>query len=72
MTSNAVPQPFIVLAGCAPELVNGPPGTLGGVVTSASIFNPLRRPGFSTGSVWTIHEYLTDGPRRPCDERDSD
>lgn len=72
VTSNAVPQPFIVLAGCALELVTGPPGTLGGVVTSASIFNPLRRPGFSTGSVWTIHEYLADGARRQCDERDSD
>lgn len=72
VTSNSVPQPFIVLAGCALELVTGPSGTLGGVVTSASIFNPLRRPGFSTGSVWTIHEYLAAGVRRQGDARDSD
>lgn len=59
VSSNSVPQPFIILAGCTLKLVSGPPGSLGGMVTSASIFNPLQRPGFGTGSTWTLHEYST-------------
>ncbi len=63
VASNAVPQPFIVLAGCTLKLVSGPAGTIGGMATSNSIFNPLKRPGYSTGSMWTLHEYLLDGAR---------
>jgi hypothetical protein len=62
VSSNAVPQPFIILAGCTLKLVSGPTGSLGGMVTSASIFNPLARPGFSTGSIWTLQEYLLEVP----------
>ncbi len=60
VSSNAVPQPFIILAGCTLQLISGPAGSLGGMVTSSSIFNPLHRAGFSTGSIWTLQEYLTD------------
>ncbi|MEW5742356.1 MAG: hypothetical protein AB1938_25790 [Myxococcota bacterium] len=70
VSSNSVPQPFIILAGCTLKLVSGPPGTLGGLVTSASLFNPLGRPGFATGSLWTLHEYLAEGVRHECDGRD--
>lgn len=59
VSSNSVPQPFIILAGCTLKLVSGPSWSLGGMVTSASIFNPLRRPGFGTGSTWTLQEYTT-------------
>ena len=58
VSSNAVPLPFIILAGCTLKLVSSPAGSLGGMVTSSSTFNPLRRPGFSTGSIWTLQEYL--------------
>lgn len=60
VASNAVPAAFIILAGCTLKLISGPAGSLGGMVTSASIFNPLKRPGFSTGSIWTLHEYLLE------------
>ncbi len=60
VSTNNVPQPFIILAGCTLKLVSGPSGSLGGMVTSSSIFNPLKRPGFSTGSIWTLQEYMLD------------
>lgn len=59
VSSNSVPQPFIVLAGCTLKLAGQPAWSLGGMVTSSSIFNPLHRPGFSTGSTWTLQEYTT-------------
>lgn len=59
VASNAVPQPFIILAGCTLKLTDGPRSTLGGLATSSSVFNPLQRPGFWTGSVWTLHEYTS-------------
>lgn len=62
VSSNNVPQNFIILAGCTLKLVSGPPGTQGGMVVSASIFNPLKQPGFGTGSVWTLQEYFADVP----------
>jgi hypothetical protein len=60
--SNDVPVPFIVLAGCTLRLVTGPSGSLGGSAVSSSVFNPLNKPGFATGSVWTLHQYWTDPP----------
>ncbi len=57
VSSNSVPQTFIILAGCTLKIVSGPSGSLGGMVTSSSVFNPLQRPGFTTGSVWTLQEY---------------
>ncbi len=70
VTSNSVPQPFIILAGCALRLASSPPGGLGGVATSSSVLNPLRRPAFSTGSTWTLHEYLADVARPPDEDED--
>ena len=64
LTSNAVPQAGLVLAGCALNIVSAPPGTLGGVITSASTFNPAHLAGFGTGSVWTLQAY-TSGPANP-------
>ncbi len=69
VSSNSVPQPFIILAGCTLKLLTGPRGSLGGMVTSSSIFNPLQRPGFGTGSVWTLHEY-SSAPMCHDDEDD--
>jgi hypothetical protein len=63
VSSNNVPQPFIILAGCTLKIVSGPAGSKGGMVTSNSIFNPLRRPGYSTGSIWTLQEYLDEALR---------
>ncbi|MFT3711464.1 MAG: hypothetical protein QM817_27840 [Archangium sp.] len=60
LTSNNVPQAGLVLAGCALKVVSGPPGFVGGAFTSASIFNPARLAGFSTGSVWTLQAYTQD------------
>lgn len=57
LTSNNVPQAGLVLAGCALKLVSGPPGVVGGVLTSASTFNPARLSGYSTDSVWTLQTY---------------
>jgi hypothetical protein len=70
VSTNNVPLPFIILAGCTLKLTSGPAGSQGGMVTSNSIFNPLKRPGFSTGSLWTIQEYLT-APAK-SDEHDDD
>jgi hypothetical protein len=63
LTSNTVPKGGVVLAGCALRIIDGPPGTLGGVVSSASVFNPFRLTGFNTGSLWTMHVY-DDSPDR--------
>lgn len=72
VSSNAVPQPFIILAGCTLKLVSGPSGSLGGLVTSSSVFNPLHQAGFATGSTWTIHEYLAAGTQPGRCDRDDD
>jgi hypothetical protein len=59
LSSNAVPQAGLVLAGCTLNVVTGPNGVIGGVITSASTFNPARLAGYSTGSVWTLQTYTT-------------
>lgn len=53
-----VPAAGIVLAGCTLRLLDGPDGLIGGVVTSASVFNPAGRPEAETGSTWTLHAYF--------------
>jgi hypothetical protein len=60
IVSVTVPTPGLMLAGCALKLVSAPAGVLGGLVTSASVFNPYSIPGFGTGSVWTLHLYTAD------------
>jgi len=57
LVSNDVPTGGLVLAGCNLKIVSGPPGVEGGVITSASVFNPAQLPGFATGSLWTVQAY---------------
>jgi hypothetical protein len=54
--SNDVPEPKLVLAGCALQVA---PDALaaGGMATSASVFNPFRLAGYQTGSYWTLQLY---------------
>jgi hypothetical protein len=60
VTSNDVPETFIILAGCTLKIITEPAGGKGGIATSSSVLNPLHRPGYSTGSTWTLHEYLAE------------
>jgi hypothetical protein len=60
IVSVTVPAPGVMLAGCALAIEKAPPGVVGGVATSASIFNPYGIPGFGTGSVWTLHLYTAE------------
>jgi hypothetical protein len=60
IVSITVPTTGLMLAGCALKIVSAPEGVLGGLATSASIFNPKGIPGFGTGSVWTLHLYTKD------------
>jgi hypothetical protein len=55
--TNNVPQPGVVLAGCALRVLQGPEGFLGGAATSMSIFNPRGLAGAGTGSFWTLRVY---------------
>ncbi len=63
LVTNDVPQTGLVLAGCSLEILSGPSGVLGGMATSASVFNPFALPGFDTGSLWTLHLY--EAPKPP-------
>jgi hypothetical protein len=60
LVSNDVPEAGIVLAGCALRLVGMPPGFVGGTMSSTSVFNPSRRPGYATGSYYTLYGF-TEG-----------
>jgi hypothetical protein len=60
LISNDVPVAGLVLAGCTLKLTGMPAGVVGGAAVSLSVFNPFRRPGFTTGSQWTIQAY--EGP----------
>lgn len=64
VVSNAVPREGVVLATCALKLTEFPKGYAGGFATSASLFNPLGVPGYSTGSMWTLRVFEPD-PARP-------
>jgi hypothetical protein len=56
-TTNDVPLRGVVLVGCTTAIVEAPPGFVGGVAVSNSVFNPFHVPGFSTGSLWTVRLY---------------
>ena len=56
LISNDIPEPRLVLAGCALKVLPGE-GTAGGMATSASVFNPFRLAGYETGSYWTVQLY---------------
>ncbi|MCP3104098.1 hypothetical protein LZ198_35030 [Myxococcus sp. K15C18031901] len=60
LVSNDVPEPRLVLGGCALKLVEFPEGFKGGMVSSTSIFNPAKLPGYATGSFYTLHAYRDD------------
>jgi len=60
IVSVTVPATGVMLAGCSLRLERAPAGVLGGLVTSASVFNPYSIPGFGTGSVWTLPLYTED------------
>lgn len=68
IVSITVPTAGIMLAGCALAIVSAPPGVLGGIATSASVFNPNEIPGYGTGSVWTLHLYTGN----PIEQEDED
>jgi hypothetical protein len=57
LVSNDVPQAGLVLAGCHLRIIEGPASMRGGVITSLSVFNPRKLPGFNTGSEWTLQFY---------------
>jgi hypothetical protein len=56
LISNDVPEPKLVLAGCALKVAPNDL-TAGGMATSASVFNPFRLAGYQTGSYWTLQLY---------------
>ena len=58
--TNDVPAAGVVLAGCSLRLLEGPEGFVGGIASSASIFNPTHDPGAETGSIWTLLAYFRD------------
>ncbi|CAM4173067.1 hypothetical protein G4177_28360 [Corallococcus sp. ZKHCc1 1396] len=65
LVSNDQPQAGVVLAGGALKLVEVPPGFVGGVLSNLSVFNPLKLPGFATGSYYTLYAFRNEGPARP-------
>lgn len=60
LSSNDVPQAGLVLAGCTLKLISGPSPVLGGLITSATTFNPFQLAGFNTGSLWTVQGYTSE------------
>jgi hypothetical protein len=68
--TNSVPQGGVILAGCALQVTGAPADIVGGVATSASVFNPFGLAGFQTGSYWTLHVYDHSPP--PADDSHSD
>ncbi|VVB86272.1 Uncharacterised protein [uncultured archaeon] len=55
--SNDVPMSKLILAGCNLRIVSAPSDSISGAMTSMSVFNPFKLPGFNTGSMWTLHLY---------------
>jgi hypothetical protein len=64
LVSNDVPEAGLVLAGCHLRIVDGPPYSKGGVITSLSVFNPRKLAGYNTGSEWTLQWYPAYGRRQ--------
>jgi hypothetical protein len=57
VTSNNVPEPGLVLAGCSLSLKDRASGADVGIAVSSSVFNPFHLPGYETGSYWTLKIY---------------
>jgi len=67
LVSNDVPEKGLVLAGCSLKVLEAPPGVVGGMVSSTSVFNPAKLKGYETGSYWTLYVYegaRPGGPKR--------
>ncbi|WP_225412624.1 hypothetical protein [Stigmatella hybrida] len=62
MVSNAVPRAGVVLTTCALKLTEFPAAYAGGFISSASLFNPQKLPGFDTGSLWTLRVFEAPRP----------
>ncbi|NOK22872.1 hypothetical protein [Corallococcus carmarthensis] len=65
LVSNDQPQAGVVLAGGTLKLVEVPPGFAGGVLSNLSVFNPLKLPGFATGSYYTLYTFRKEGTGTP-------
>ncbi|GMU10904.1 hypothetical protein [Corallococcus caeni] len=65
LMSNDQPQAGVVLAGGTLKLVEVPPGFAGGMLSNLSVFNPLKLPGFATGSYYTLYTFRKEGPGTP-------
>lgn len=57
VANHAFPAPGVHLLSCAIPVVNPPPEYSGGLLTTNSVFNIAGVPGFSTGSILTLHLY---------------
>ena len=57
VSSNTVPEPGLVLAGCSLTLKDRASGADVGSAVSSSVFNPFNLPGYATGSYWTLKIY---------------
>jgi len=62
LVSNDVPTAGLVLAGCHLRVTEAPSWYRGGAISSLSVFNPRKIPGYLTGSDYTIQLY--EGPRQ--------
>lgn len=51
------PAAGVHLLSCAIPVINPPAGYSGGLLTTNSVFNVAGVPGFSTGSILTLHLY---------------
>ncbi|MDY7225960.1 hypothetical protein [Hyalangium rubrum] len=68
VSSNTVPRAGVVLASCVLKLTEFPAKYAGGIMTSASIFNPQNLPGYHTGSFWTLRAFEAD-PAPPAPKK---
>ncbi|MBF5046098.1 MULTISPECIES: hypothetical protein [Myxococcaceae] len=60
--SNDVPVGMLIIGGCALKLTSWPARFSGGAVSSLSVLNPFRQPGFNTGSTYVLQVYEADQP----------
>ena len=62
LISNDVPVGGLVIGGCALKLTSWPKRFSGGAVSSLSVLNPFKLPGFNTGSTYVLQAYEADVP----------
>ncbi len=59
--TNDVPVRGVLLTGCHGKLVETPAHVLGGVMSTVTLINAYRVPGYETGSYLTIRGYRASG-----------